>query len=133
VVVELRTDFGVPDFVLSPPTVERLEGLSNKYLLRLGYELEVGEADLRVLLSVFEFAELEVPNEPPDSVGRSGPDALPEFGFGGREVALVGSNVGLRLNRFRQAKSPLYNSTWVTNEDRTDAPGSTKVKVTISL
>ena len=93
VVVELLTDFGVPDLVLSPAVVERLEGLSSEYLVRLGYEVEVGEADVRILLSVFEFAELEVPNELPDSVRRSGPHALREFGFGGREIALLGVSV----------------------------------------
>ncbi len=70
--------------------MERVEGLSSKDLLRLAYEVEVGEADLRVLLSVFEFVELEVPSELLDGVRRSGSHALGEFGFGGREVALLG-------------------------------------------
>src|SRR6266849_6814956 len=83
---------GDPDFVLLPAVVERVEGLSSKCLLRLGYELEVGETDLRVLLSVFKFAGLEVPNKLVDSVRRSGPHALCEFGFGGGEVPLLGAN-----------------------------------------
>lgn len=76
-----------------PAVVERLEGVSSKDLLRLGHEVEVREADLGVLLSVFEFAELEVPNDPLHSVRRSGSRALLEFGFGGREVGLLGANV----------------------------------------
>jgi len=93
VVVELLTDFGVPNFVLSPAVVERIEGLSSKDLLRLGYEVEVSKADLRVLLSVFKFAELEVADELLDRVWRTGPHALRQFGFGGCKVALLGANV----------------------------------------